>query len=154
MFNCHCATVYHVKLVTGLMTGIAPMAFMSQETTKAITPNAMNFPSTGFSPCEQPCPQVRRTSDMADNGTTSVRTVATVLMEVIQAGTGALWGIPLQLANRIMVQKMKMARLRLWSGRFISVWMKWKATARPTRPNHTRLRLPEYHQSTIACTTP
>ena len=57
---------------------------------------------------------------MTANAVMSVSTVATVLRAGIQAGTGAELGTPLQLAKRMMVQKVKRARCRLCSGRFIN----------------------------------
>ena len=80
--------------------------------------------------------------------------VATALKDGIHAGTGALRGIPLQLPNRMMVQNVNPASGRLCNSLFMNCWVKWKITARPTRPNQTRFRLPEYHQAKIACVTP
>src|ERR1044072_979376 len=112
-FNCHCPTVNHVTFVMEFTPGTAPNTFISHAMAKAMLPKAMNFPGAGLSVLEQPRPQVLQIFIITESTVTAVRIVATALMLGSQAGTGAECGMPLQLANRMMVQKVKSARFRL-----------------------------------------
>src|SRR4051812_12517213 len=109
-FNSHTPTPNQVKLVIALTPGTAPNAFNIQAIPKAIVPNATNFSGAGFSVSEQPWPQVLQTFIITESAVKTVNTVATVLSDGIQAGTGAEAGTPDQLANKTIVQNVNAAR--------------------------------------------
>src|SRR2546422_3058851 len=117
-FACARAAVNQVNCVTWLMGGRTAAMFIRPEIMKPIIPRQINWSGTlDFMPADLPFRVPKVLSPAASSGT-SVQAVAAVLKAGIQAGTGAVFGMPHHGPNRMSVQNVSSARYRLWS----SVW--------------------------------
>src|ERR1043166_447193 len=99
----------------------APQILITIPNKNANTPTPRNL--EGVSPVSSPENLPSRTPItfcLTEISVKTVNTVATVLMAGIQAGTGAVRGIPAQLPNKINDQKVNSANGWLGNSRFLS----------------------------------
>src|SRR5262249_14478714 len=104
------AKVNQVKLVTTLTWLTALKAFMAMDTRNAATPNPTNLRQGSRHTMEARAWSVPQTFKAMATMGVSMSTEVTVLIAGIQAGNGAVSGMPVQGPNKSKPQKAKSAR--------------------------------------------